>query len=98
MCMNVSIGSLRTLTGIDDLFGGITVVFSGDWRQCLPIVKHGGRGEVVDACLKSSYIWKSVIVKNLTRNMRVEQTGESKNFSDLLMKIGDGDIAENKEL
>ena len=90
--------SLRNVTGIDTQFGGITVVFSGDWRQCLPIIKHGGRGEVVNACLKSSYIWKSVIVKNLTRNMRVEQKGESDKFSELLMKIGDGQIMENKEM
>ena len=88
--------SLREVTGIDLVFGGITVVFSGDWRQCLPIVKNGGRGEVVDACLKSSYLWKKIIVKNLTRNMRVEQKGESKDFSDLLLKIGDGELRENK--
>ena len=87
--------SLRDVSKTDQLFGGITVVFSGDWRQCLPIVKHGGRAEVLDACLKSSYIWKSVIVKNLTRNMRVEITGESSYFSDLLMSLGDGSIKEN---
>ena len=34
--------SLRTLTGIDDLFGGITVVFSGDWRQCKAWWERGG--------------------------------------------------------
>ena len=39
-----------------------------------------------------------MIVKNLTRNMRVEQKGESKEFSDLLLKIGDGKIMENKEM
>ena len=61
--------SLRDVRKTDKLFGGITVVFSGDWRQCLPIVKHGGKAEVIDACLKSSYIWKSVSVKNLTRTL-----------------------------
>ena len=30
--------------------------------------------------------------------MRVEQMGESREFSDLLLKIGDGDIIENKDL
>ena len=90
--------TLRDVTGIDLTFGGITVVFSGDWRQCLPVIKRGGRGEVVNACLKSSYLWKSMIEKNLTRNMRVEQKGKSKDFSDLLLKIGDGEIMENKEM
>ena len=90
--------SLREVIGVDRNFGGITVVFTGDWRQCLPIIKRGGRGDVVNACLKSSYLWKSMIVKNLIRNMRVEQKGENIEFSDLLLKIGDGDILENKEL
>ena len=90
--------SLREVTGIDRPFGGITAVFSGDWRQCLPVIKRGGRGDVVDACLKSSYLWKYMIVKNLTRNMRVEQKGESKDFSDLLLKIGDGKILENTKM
>ena len=89
---------LRDLTKVDRPFGGITVVFSGDWRQCLPIVKHGGRGEVVNACLRSSYLWKFIIVKKLIKNMRVEQMGDSKEFSDLLLKIGDGDIKENEDM
>ena len=57
--------SFRDVKKNDKLFGGITIVFSGDWRQCLPIVKHGGKAEIIDACLKSSYIWKAVITKNL---------------------------------
>ena len=90
--------SLRDLISVDTPFGGITVVFSGDWRQCLPIVKHGGRGEIVNACLRSSYLWKKIIVKNLIRNMRVEQSGDSKEFSDLLLRIGDGNILENENM
>ena len=89
--------SLREVIGVDKSFGGITVVFTGDWRQCLPIIKRGGRGDVVNACLKSSYLWKSMIVRNLIRNMRVEQKGENFEFSDLLLKIGGGQILENKE-
>ena len=90
--------SLRELISVDAPFGGITVVFSGDWRQCLPIVKHGGRGEIVNACLRCSYLWKKITVKNLTRNMRVQQSGDSKDFSDLLLKIGDGNMLENENM
>ena len=86
--------SLQDLTGIDATFGGITVVFSGDWRQCLPIIKRGGRGEIVNACLMSSYLWKTVVVKNLTRNMR----GDSMEFADLLLRIGDGKLIENMDI
>ena len=64
--------SLKEIMGNNEPFGGITTVFAGDWRQCLPIVKRGSRGEVVHACLKSSNLWQLTKVTNLTRNMRVE--------------------------
>jgi ATP-dependent DNA helicase PIF1 len=38
-------------------FGGKVVIFSGDWRQLLPVVKHGGRAQVVNASLKRSTMW-----------------------------------------
>ena len=73
--------SLKDLTGKDEPFGGITTVFAGDWRQCLPIVQRGSRGDVVHSCLKCSHLWKLTKVTNLTKNMRVELNGESSEFS-----------------
>ena len=90
--------SIRELKGNDQPFGGITVAFSGDWRQCLPIVRRGSRADVLHACLNISEIWKLTTVTNFVRNMRVEITGESKEFSDLLLDIGDGSLAENRSL
>ena len=87
--------SIRDLTGNEEPFGGITVVFSGDWRQCLPIVRRGSRGDVIYACMKSSELWNQVTVTNLVRNMRVELTGDSTTFSNLLLDIGDGKLTEN---
>ncbi len=37
-------------------FGGIPVVFGGDFRQVLPVIKHGGRATIVEAMLKKSLI------------------------------------------
>ena len=88
--------SLKDLIGSQEPFGGITVVFSGDWRQCLPIVRRGGRADVVNACLKSSRLWNKTRIFCLSKNMRVELTGESQMFSDLLMKVGDGSLPENR--
>ncbi|GFR70198.1 ATP-dependent DNA helicase pif1 [Elysia marginata] len=34
------------------VFGGITVLFVGDWRQILPVVRHGSRPQIVQAALK----------------------------------------------
>ena len=89
--------SIREVTGHDEPFGGITTAFAGDWRQCLPIVQRGSRGDIINACLKSSNLWKVTKVTNLTRNMRVELRGESREFSDLLLRIGDGALKENRE-
>ena len=90
--------SIRELTGKEEPFGGITVVFSGDWRQCLPIVRRGSRGDVIHACIKSSDLWKQTKVMNLLRNMRVQLTGESSEFSKLLLAIGDGKLSENPNI
>ena len=31
----------------DKPFGGVVVLFSGDWRQCLPVVQRGGEAEIL---------------------------------------------------
>ena len=43
-------------------FGGCTVVFCGDWRQCLPVVPGGGPAEIMSHTLKRSYLWSKVIL------------------------------------
>ncbi|XP_016168754.1 uncharacterized protein LOC107611328 [Arachis ipaensis] len=38
-------------------FGGKVVGFGGDFRQILPVIPGGGRTEIVNASICSSYIW-----------------------------------------
>ena len=90
--------TIRDVTGKDQPFGGITIVFAGDWRQCLLIIKSGSRGDMIHACLKSSHLWQFVKVFTLTRNMRVELRGESSDFSNLLMEVGNGSLHENRDI
>ncbi len=40
----------------DMLFGGKVVVMGGDFRQILPVVPQGTRGQIVDANLKRSVV------------------------------------------
>ena len=47
----------RDVCKIDGPFGGKVVVFGGDFRQILPVVPKGNRGDIVDACIGSSYLW-----------------------------------------
>ena len=84
--------SLRMLFENNEVFGNMTVVFAGDWRQCLPIVPRGSDAQIVDATLKFSYLWKFINVHKLTINMRVQLSGslEGNEFSNYLLSVGDG--------
>ncbi|XP_058756265.1 uncharacterized protein LOC131629500 [Vicia villosa] len=84
----------------NDVFGGKVVVFGGDFRQILPVVPRGSRSDIVHCAINASYIWNSVEVLTLTRNMRL-QTGSTQTdkneiaqFSDWLLRIGEGRISE----
>jgi len=58
----------------DILFGGKVVVMGGDFRQLLPVVPWGTRGQIVDASLKrSTILWHSFKVRHLRENMRVQR-------------------------
>ncbi|CAN1310156.1 ATP-dependent DNA helicase PIF1 [Linum perenne] len=61
--------------GIDynDLpFGGITVVFGGDFRQTLPIIPKATITEIVNYAIKRSYLWDHMIVMKLCQNILVQ--------------------------
>ncbi|XP_019085556.1 PREDICTED: ATP-dependent DNA helicase PIF2-like [Camelina sativa] len=82
-------------------FGGKVVVFGGDFRQVLPVITGGSRTEIVMATLNSSYLWDHCKVLKLTKNMRllakdisVEKATKIKEFSEWILDVGDGKIAE----
>ena len=53
---------LKDLMDTDQLFGGITFVLAGDFRQCLPVIAGGNSADQLNACLKSSHLWAHVKV------------------------------------
>nr|XP_012563438.1 unnamed protein product [Hydra vulgaris] len=63
-------------------FGGKIILFGGDFRQILPVVKRGRPAEVVESCIKCSLQWQWVQKFTLTENMRVRD-GEG-DFSEWL--------------
>ncbi|CAH9081579.1 unnamed protein product [Cuscuta epithymum] len=80
--------TLRDILGVDSLFGGKVMVFGGDFRQTLPVVRSGTRTDFVDACLlKSIIIWPHVHRLRLIKNMRAH---EDPAFCDYLMRVGNG--------
>jgi len=54
-------------------FGDLVVVFGDDFRQILPVVPRGTRGDVVATTLNCSNIWQHVRVFKLHTNMRVQR-------------------------
>ena len=74
----------------DRPFGGITVVFGGNFQQILPVVPRGSREDVVSATILRSELWKHVRVLKLIRNMRVADTPDAHSFSSWLLEIGHG--------
>ncbi|CAN1837200.1 ATP-dependent DNA helicase PIF1 [Linum perenne] len=56
-------------------FGGITVVFGGDFRQTLPIIPKATRTEIVNSSIKISYLWDGMEVIQLCQNMRLHREG-----------------------
>lgn len=93
--------TLRDIMGRPDvLFGGKVVVLGGDFRQILPVVPRGNRGQIVSASLKrSTIIWPHVRVYQLHENMRVstlrqagdeQQAQELEQFAAFLQRVGEG--------
>nr|XP_047140934.1 ATP-dependent DNA helicase pif1-like [Hydra vulgaris] len=76
-------------------FGGKVILFGGDFRQILPVVKRGQPAEVVEACIKCSLHWQWVQKFKLTENMRVHD-GE-REFSNWLLRLGSGTIFGDAE-
>ena len=53
---------LQDLRDSNQLFGGVTVLIAGDFRQCLPVVPSGTSADQLNACLKASPLWTRVQV------------------------------------
>ncbi len=80
--------TMRDLTGVDQVFGGKTTLFGGDFRQILPVVPGGSRAQVVNASVKRSSIWKHVQTLSLHQNMRVQDGDEE--YNNFLLQVGEG--------
>ena len=84
--------TLRDLTGKDQPMGGMCMLLCGDFRQILPVNQGGTIGNIVDSCLKKSFLWEHVEIKHLHTNMRVHLHGDEAagEFAGQLLAIGDG--------
>ncbi|KAK6974155.1 PIF1-like helicase-domain-containing protein [Favolaschia claudopus] len=83
--------TLRDLRNDQRPFGGVTVVFGGDFQQILPVVVRGSREKIVGASIQPSHIWQNIEVLHLRQNMRLESGGQNqRDFASWLLDVGHG--------
>ena len=82
--------SLQDIMGKQQPFGGITILFGGDFRQTLPVIPKGSRESIVGATFCRSGLWKHIQVLKLEKNERLDQTPESELFASWLLEVGSG--------
>ncbi len=78
-------------------FGGITVLFGGDFHQTLPVIPKGICQQIIGASLPWSSLWRCIVVHKLDKNMRLEETANSQEYAQWLLKIGEGKTINAQE-
>lgn len=86
--------SLRDIRDSNKLMGGLFISLSGDFRPTLPVIPRSTQADELNACLKSSYLWKYVKKITLSTNMRVHlgQDTSAQVFTQQLLQLGEGKI------
>ncbi|CAN6555560.1 unnamed protein product [Malus baccata var. baccata] len=79
--------TFRDLTDIDLPFGGKIMIFGGDFRQVLPVIRKGTKSELIQASVVTASFWSQVKISKLKQNMRSINDRE---FSEFLFRVGDG--------
>jgi nitrogen fixation protein len=62
--------TLIDLRNNENQFGGVMILLS-DFRQTLPVIPRSTQDDELNACLKSSKLWKHVKVLHLNKNICV---------------------------
>lgn len=91
--------SVNNPTNHDKIFGGITVVLGGDFRQTLPVIPSAFRYETITSCITRSKLWSSCRVFHLHINMRLlpsdmptHEFQRASSFASWLLCVGDGKL------
>ncbi|XP_008189727.1 uncharacterized protein LOC103311793, partial [Acyrthosiphon pisum] len=84
--------TMKDLRGDSRQFGGAMILLSGDFRQTLPIIPKSTPTDEINACLKSSFLWRHVKKLKLTTKLRVALRNHptAAEFSRQLLALGNG--------
>ena len=78
-------------------FGGKVMLLGGDFRQILPVIRHGSQADIIESNLQRSFLWSHVQIFHLTINMRVQALKDTSNsksdkaFEKYLLSVGNGE-------
>ena len=100
-CIEAVDRTLRDIMQTAFPFGGKCVLFSGDFRQILPVIPHGSRPQIVNACVCSSQLFSLFRTLRLTENMRLTALRNDPNadqaalqFPSYLLQVGEGRVPD----
>ncbi|KAL3067920.1 hypothetical protein niasHS_015749 [Heterodera schachtii] len=88
VCKEMAISQYKNLP-----FGGKTVIFSGDFKQSLPVVPHEGLTAQVTACFQTSPLFRQFTTMKLTINQRLGQGQQA--YLQMCRQIGLGETGEH---
>ena len=76
----------------DKPFGGKVMLLGGDFRQVLPVIRHGSQADIIESNLQRSFLWSHVQIFHLTVNMRVQVANAKADtaFEKYLLAVGNG--------
>jgi hypothetical protein len=90
--------TLHDLTDRNEPFGDIAFVMSGDFCQVLLVIPRGYHANIVFASIKNSYLWESVEVFYLSKNMWagdaivIQPDLGNRTFADYLICFGNNEL------
>lgn len=86
--------TLKDLRNDSRCFGGAIILLFDYFRQTLPVIPRATAADELNACLKSSNLWRYVKNLQLTTNMRAALLNDTsaEHFSEQLLTIGNGQV------
>jgi hypothetical protein len=90
--------TLRDLTDRNEPFNNIDFVMSGVFRQVLRVIPRGSHADIVSTSIKNSYLWESIEVFRLSKNMRASDAVTvhpdlgNHIFADWLLCLGNNEL------
>ncbi|CAK8568002.1 unnamed protein product [Lathyrus sativus] len=93
-CVETLDRSLQDIMNNNAPFGGKIMILGGDFRQVLPVIEKGNRGQMISACIVRSRSWATTKVLHLRQNMR---SIHDQNFVQFLIRIGNGNESTKED-